>query len=45
MSLVRGPVDLLDPVESVESVDLVDLVDLCGSAKKLIADCLPRDPG
>ncbi len=34
MSLVRGPVDLVDPVESVESVDLVDLADLCGSSRR-----------
>jgi hypothetical protein len=35
VSLVRGPVDLVDPVESVESVDLVDLADLCGSFRRL----------
>jgi hypothetical protein len=34
MSLVRGPVDLVDPVESVESVDLVDLADLCESSRR-----------
>ncbi len=42
VSLVRGPVDLVDPVESVESVDLVDL---CGFYKQFIADCFPRDSG
>jgi hypothetical protein len=36
VSLVCGPVDL---VESGESVDLVDLVDLCGFYKQFIADC------
>jgi hypothetical protein len=42
VSLVRGPVDLVDPVESVESVDLVDL---CGFYKQFIADCFPIDSG
>jgi len=34
VSLVRGSVDLVYPVESLESVDLVDLVDLCGSSRR-----------
>ncbi len=45
MSLVGGPVDLVDPAESVESVDLLDLVDLCGFYKQFIADCLLGDSG
>jgi hypothetical protein len=45
VSLVNGPVDLVDPVESLESVDLVDLVDLYGFYKQLIADCLPGGSG